>query len=208
MSQSKKLSSQVKIAAKAKNKQVRVYCEGEATENNYLIHWYRRYRDRIIVSIAEHGETSPLQIVQRAAREKKRDEKEQSRGKGDAFDEYWCVFDVDEHPFVPEALQTARDNGIHIALSNPCLELWFMLHFDNQQAWIHRHDAQKCSEGHLGCKKRLTPAALTALDEKIEHAKKRAIELDKKHLLDGTTLPANPSTGMWKLIDEIRGVSQ
>lgn len=184
---------------------LRVYCEGEVSENIYLTHWYRKYRDRVVVSIADHQATTPLQLVQRAVREKKCDEAAQRGDKGRAYDEYWCVFDVDEHPNLDAALTMARDNDIKIALSNPCLELWFFLHFKKRTAWVDRADIQRACRGLLNCDKKLHREALELLDEKFEDAKKHAQELDLKHENDGTATPANPSSGMWRLIDRIRG---
>ena len=46
-----------------------------------------------------------------------------------AFDEVWCVHDVDDHPRLDEARIMARDNDISLAVSNPCFELWLLLHF-------------------------------------------------------------------------------
>jgi hypothetical protein len=54
------------------------------------------------------------------------------------YDHVWCVFDVDEHPHIPDAKQQARDNGIELAISNPCFELWLLLHFQDQRSCIDR----------------------------------------------------------------------
>lgn len=185
--------------------QLRIYCEGEATESNYLTHWFRKHRDTVVISIADHKATTPMQLVQRASAEKRDDLREQRKGKGDAFDEYWCVFDVDEHPYLAEALQTAEANGINVAVSNPCLELWFVLHFQDQLKWIDRKVVQHCCFDHINCRKRLTPQALNLLDQKFDDARNRALALEEKHRGDNTAPPANPSTGMWRLIDKIRG---
>jgi hypothetical protein len=45
------------------------------------------------------------------------------------IDEFWCVFDVEwprNHPGLLEAVQQAQANGIYLAISNPCFELWLM----------------------------------------------------------------------------------
>lgn len=64
------------------------------------------------------------------------------------------MFDTDRHLSIPEALDLAERNGVAIALSNLCLELWFLLHFQEQRAWIHRHSAQAMVRGHLSDGKR------------------------------------------------------
>ncbi|MGA9655397.1 MAG: RloB domain-containing protein [Polyangia bacterium] len=41
-----------------------------------------------------------------------------------------------------EALELAKKSRVQVALSNPCIELWALLHFQDQNERIHRHEAQ------------------------------------------------------------------
>ncbi|MGW4844240.1 RloB family protein [Nocardia brasiliensis] len=198
-------STRPKYSKQPKKIQLRVYAEGQVTECNYLTHWQRKYRDTTIVSLADHQETTPRELVERAIRERVRDAQDEKRGRGKAFDEYWCVFDVDDHPFLNDVLATAARSGINIVLSNPCLELWFVLHFKSQTAYLERGQAQKMSEGHTRCRKRLTDDVLLFLEDNYGTAKSRAQALDRKHADDGTESPCNPSSNMWTLIDRIAG---
>ena len=43
-------------------------------------------------------------------------------------DEVWAVFDRDEHPNFEEAISLCQDNNVKVARSNPCFELWLILH--------------------------------------------------------------------------------
>ena len=61
------------------------------------------------------------------------------------FDEIWCVFDTDAHENLPHAIEEARQSGIAVAVSNPCFELWLVLHVREQTAYIDRHDVQRLS---------------------------------------------------------------
>ena len=105
-------------------------------------------------------------------------------------------FDRDEHPNFAEAIAIAKGNGINLAISNPCLELWFILHFEDHASHLERHAAQRRAEELLGCSKVLTELALTALAEGYDRAKARAVNLDKKHAGDGSPPSSNPSSGM------------
>ena len=87
------------------------------------------HRESVIVTIDDYH-ASPMQLVEEAAAKRVIDLRAAKRGQGAPYDEYWCVFDVDEHPYLNRALELARTSGISIALSNPCLELWFLLHFE------------------------------------------------------------------------------
>jgi hypothetical protein len=191
-------------AHQANRLQLRVFSEGKKTESIYLTNWYRLYRDQVIVSIAPHEHTTPFELAESAAAQRRSDLRDASRGRGAAFDQSWCIFDVDDHPKVPEALDLASANNVNVALSSPCLELWFLIHFDNQTAYMDRREAQKRSKEILGCGKVLTQTALDLLVAKYGTAKSRARVLEEKHIGDGTSQPWNPHSEVWRLVDVIR----
>jgi hypothetical protein len=179
-----------------------VFVEGEVTEEQYLIHYRRRHRAKANVQIADpHG--TPFSLVERAVEAKKDDERDARRKGGRARDEYWCVCDVDEHPKLREAIELAVRNDIKLAISNPCIELWFLIHFEDQFAYIDRHDSQTAAKTHTKCDKTLTTDALEELEERFAEAKDRARRLEAKHMGDGTPAPGNPSSDVWRIIDSI-----
>lgn len=184
-----------------KRRQILVFTEGE-TEVDYLTAYWRDNANKVTVTIdAFHG--SPKSLVDRAATAKRSDARSAKRGGGRPFDEIWCVFDCDEHPFVPEALQKAADNGIGVAYSVPCIELWFVLHFEDQQAHIERGPAQARSKTLLGSQKRLGRDEARELAGRFEDAKARAQALELKHDGDGSPVHTNPSSTIWRLVDRI-----
>jgi RloB-like protein len=180
-----------------------IFTEGSKTEPIYLTHWQRLHRDRVrVVFDAFHG--APLQLVEHAAIRRAEELRRARRGLADAHDEYWCVFDVDEHPNIGRAVDLAAANGVSVAVTNPCIEMWFLLHFHDHAAAIDRGDAQRKSSDLLGCGKVPTQAALKDLVDRYEEARRRARALDGKHALDGSPPRSNPSSGVWRLIDRIR----
>lgn len=79
-----------------------------------------------------HGE--PLGLVRSAIGHKDRE-----RQLGDPFDQVWCVFDVEApepHPSFDQAVELARKNGIRCGITNPCFELWLILHFEECHRWL------------------------------------------------------------------------
>jgi len=108
---------------------VLIVAEGALTEPQYLNRWYRDHRDRVRVTL-KHRHTDPLSIVRYA----KRLDRSLSRGGSPAFDRVWCVFDCDAHPHITRAISEATDLGYKVAISNPCIEVWFILHFQQQAA--------------------------------------------------------------------------
>ncbi len=180
-----------------------MFTEGEKTEDGYLLPWRRHYRDRVLVSIDPfHG--TPRSLVDRAVQTKRQEARDDRKGRGRPHDEIWCVFDIDEHPNIPDAIQTAEAHGIRLAISNPCIELWFILHFEDQTAYVDRRAAQSLSSTLLNCGKTLTHEATGILYETFEPARDRAIALDRKHEGDRSPVGSNPSSGVWTLIESIR----
>lgn len=190
------------VAARATRRDLLVFVEGLVTEEVYLTYWRRRFRAQVNVEIHEFRGT-PHALVSLAAEEKAANERGERRGRGRAHDEVWCMFDVDEHPKLPEAIELAAARGIRLAISNPCIELWFLLHFENRTAYIDRRSAQSQSKSHLQCDKDLTEGALALLAENFPTAMSRAVALDAKHEGDGTAAPANPSSGVWGIVEAI-----
>jgi hypothetical protein len=187
----------------AKRRSILVFTEGSKTEPIYLMHWHRLYRDRVIVAVDPfHG--TPLRIVEEAVATRTRDLREARRGRGDAYDEYWCAFDIDEHPKIPDAIKLAAEQGINVAVSNPCIELWFLLHFQDQHAAIGRVQVQRKAGQLLCCGKVPSTAALLRLGGRYEQARDRARQLDKEHEQNGLPPRANPSSEVWSLIERIR----
>jgi RloB-like protein len=180
-----------------------VFVEGARTEELYLTYWHRQYRDRVRVEIDPYR-GGPLQLVERAVEAQRTEARDAKKGRGRPHNQIWCVFDRDEHPNFARAIDLADRHGINLAISNPCLELWFILHFEDQTAYLERQAAQHRAEELLGCSKVLTDAALNALAERYDEARRRAVKLDEKHAGDGSPPGNNPSSAVWHLIELIR----
>jgi len=192
-----------RVPTKAEKRTLLVYVEGKVTEPGYLNH-IRKEGQLDVNVVVRDDDGVPKTLVRKAMEAKKADRKSANRGEGAAYDEVWCVFDVDEHHDLKETVNLARDHGINLAISNPCIELWFLLHFEDQTAYIHRHDAQAKAEQHTHCEKSLDAGALGALLANYETAKARAVRLTQRHA-GVTEFPEdNPSSGIWRLVDSIR----
>ena len=105
-----------------------IISEGEKTEKKY----FRNYRKRgcgLEIKTPNTSRTDPIGLVEFAERQIR---KHGLEPEGD--DEVWCVFDVDENEEkIHDAVEKASEKGIKIALSNPCFEIWYLLHFELRQ---------------------------------------------------------------------------
>lgn len=190
-------------ASNPKKLQIRAYLEGE-TEEIYLVHWNRQYRD-VVVDIYPQFGLKPMNLVEQAIKDRTSDLRAAKKS-GTAYDEYWCVFDVDQHFGLMEALRLAARNDIRAALSNPCLELWFLLHHQRQTGYIDRTAVQKRAYEKMGCRKnRMNTSVLDVLVTNHDEAMRLALALDEWHAGNNTKpLDNNPSTNVWELTQTIR----
>ncbi|WP_375789970.1 RloB family protein [Bradyrhizobium sp. Pha-3] len=123
-----------------------VVCEGKNSEPAYL-RALARWADIIIDVIAAAG--TPEVIAKKAIEEAtSRGVIGRRRAKllwYERTDEVWAVFDRDEHKYYEEALRLCEQNGIGIGRSNPCFEVWIVLHFED----FHRPDDRDKVFDHL-----------------------------------------------------------
>lgn len=175
-----------------------IFCEGEASEPDYINGLTRLPHVRLKTSvnvIIDPGQGVPLTLVRRAVDQIADPE----------VDECWCVFDVEwpqNHPNLDRAVELADAQGIRLAVSNPCFELWLILHFEDQTAFIETRAAIRKSQnldGRTG--KRIDPSTYMP---RRRAATERATSLVARHLGNQTAFPANnPSSTMHDLLASI-----
>lgn len=183
---------------------VLVLCEGKNTEPQYLHGLRRWFKNTLVEVVIPDTRGVPLTLVQEA--KKLRDDAalraKRNRDGFLSYDRVWCVFDVDEHPNLERAINMAQDNGIELAISNPCFELWLLLHFRDSPGMQHRHTMQK-----------MMAKFISGYDKKVEFTKYRAgyqeavarsLRLVNMASEDGDE-HRNPTTGVHVLTELIRG---
>jgi RloB-like protein len=182
-----------------------IVCEGTKTEPGYFEDLRQLYRRVVELALSPGG--VPKTLVNRAAEMKRVAERAAKAAKDEnlLYDEVWCVFDIDDHPGVGDARQQARDNGINLAISNPCFELWVLLHFQDQRAHISRTDLRAACRKYLPGYKKDLP--MDELSPHHDQATTRARNLDAWQNGQGRE-HANPSTGVYRLTQSICGFDE
>lgn len=181
-----------------------VLCEGRKTEPTYLHGFVQTWQNACLQVRYGKPNGVPFSLVQRA-KQLKDHAAEEERQKNEAFiafDSVWCVCDVDDHPRLREAMKLARDAGIEMAVSNPCFELWLLLHFRESPGARDRADISRMLRAFIpGYTKvaEYTPQLHSAYLEASERARRmwnEAIEADDAE--------RNPLTGVFRLTELIR----
>lgn len=179
-----------------------VVCEGAVTEAEYFRDLTGRVRTPLVEVVIDAGRGVPATLVDLAIAWKRNSNAlaQSRRDVNEKFDQVWCVFDIDEHPKISEARQKARSNGIRLAESNPCFELWALLHYQDQTAYIDRATLRKRLQRHLpGYDKLLQFDVLHAT---YTEALRRAVSL-RTRVSNGLCASGNPSTGVDLLTEMI-----
>lgn len=180
-----------------------VLCEGHHTEPQYLRglrDWCRNPLVEVIVD-DEHG--VPLTLVQRAKAAKLDAARRAARERDDnaSYDAVWCVFDTDEHPNLEQARAMAREGGIEVALSNPCFELWLLLHFRESPGMRGRKEVARMLRKHVASYDKRVEFAVYR--QGYAAAVTRAQRLERDAAADGED-GRNPSTGVHRLAEAVR----
>jgi hypothetical protein len=114
---------------------LRIFCEGEKTEPNYLNGYIISLENKsrtAVVEVQKTRKNTAVQLVQEAIAMKK-----SSASLPD--DEYWVVYDRESKAKYSDnlharALNLAEKNGINVSLCNVCFEYWILLHLVDTDA--------------------------------------------------------------------------
>jgi hypothetical protein len=198
-------------------KTLRIFCEGERTEPNYLKGYIATLDNRERKSVVEVEKTrknTAVQLVDEAISMKK-----SSGSLPD--DEFWVVYDRESVGKYSDELHTkarakADKAGICIALCNVCFEYWLLIHLVDTDAPFGSYDdligtsaLRAQMKAQCGCDyEKSTRSIFDLLKLRLPDARARAKRLNAKGLKSaeaGRDQPhhINPYVGIVDLLDAI-----
>jgi hypothetical protein len=193
---SRRLARTAGPAAEAET--IAIVCEGQKTEDIYFSGIRREFRlatARLrVVSLG----ADPLRVVQEA--ESLRPD----------YDNIWAVFDVEApgahaipHARLNQAIERAERHGIRCAISNPCFELWLLLHFHPQTAYIN-NEAVRTKIRQCGCGYDAKGFDFARVWPHHRVAIQNATKLDTRQRSNGAELAdRNPWTSVHELVAKL-----
>lgn len=183
-----------KAGQRASRQRLLVVCGAKVTEQDYMQGLKSSAKNPAVsVKIVEHPK-APSQVVSYAAKLLEK--------AGEEYDETWCVLDVDEFKDIDQAVADAARMKIEVALSNPCFELWLLLHFTDHRRHAPSYD---CLVPHLA---KHVPGGYSKTDldfRRYEDSWPEAVRRAKALAPEGNEPELNPSTGMWRLALAVGG---
>jgi hypothetical protein len=186
-----------------------IVCEGRETERNYFDQLKREdwARQHFAVTVRRGKGGSRQQVAQFAI-----DRKDHS---GEAYDEVWCVMDV-EDPSQRELLESALtmlgQHSILPCLSNPAFEVWLLSHFvriarvfmdcDDVITHLNKHWQRRFGFDYDKADRYIFARLAEFVADAIENA--RWVR-ETHHALAHATADCNSSTEVYRLVGKLLG---
>lgn len=180
-------------------------CDDKKTSPIYFNNYNIR-NNPLKIETPDSGGKDPLTLVQFAVDLLKDEYDYLNLDNGDAV---WCVFDRDDVPLdkITQAYDLAKEKNINVCFSNPCFEVWFLLHFTD-----YTFTLGKCDNVITKLKEHIPKYAKNVnyyndkLKANTKDAVRRAKKLCELHENCGTCLigrDSDPSTQVYTIIEAI-----
>ena len=137
-----------KEETRKEKKKIYIFTEGEKTEPEYFNSKKREIREsNINIKGTGRNTLDLVKYVKKEMSKKKNEAKWKFTKKNleiDNLDEVWVVFDRDnfKQDDYDNAINRAKAEGFKIACSNPCFEIWFLLHFEFRNSRVKRGEGE------------------------------------------------------------------
>lgn len=179
------------IAVEGKNKTEKLYFDN-----------FDNGKQPYSITIAKGNDTDPLKLVKSLSKEINKRNLDLLNG-----DKAFCVFDTDDdinkNKIINEAKKYALENGIQMISSTPCIELWFLLHYEYTTANLSNDAVLKKLKKYYSKYEKNVNIYLKINDNVLD-AIKRAKKLERYQIENSKkigTVEANPSTEMYKIVE-------
>lgn len=156
--------------------------------------------------IAKHGHTDPEGVLEDLLAHPNYEE----------FSHKWIVIDRDEertngggHTLenFNKAILEAKKNKVEVAYSNPCFEIWYLLHFEYRNTAIDRDEVLEKLESYIEYNKNVLPD-LNADQQKfaVKNAERLIADWQATNYASKTSPESdNPSTTVHDLVNVLNG---
>lgn len=185
--------NKILIAAEGKNKTEKIYF------NNF-----EKIKKSFNITYARGNNTDPIKLVQMLIKEI--GELNLDLGNGDMA---YCIFDtdnnLDKNKSIEAAIDLALKNNIKVITSSPCVELWFLLHYDYTTANMSSQDVIKRLKVYYPKYEKninIYPNIVGKTDLAINRAKK----LEKYQIANNRqigSVEANPNTEIYIIVEDL-----
>lgn len=193
-----------------------IVTEGSQTEPKYFAHYRNRQTNidiRVVGSRSGGGETDYLSLIRKAVEYQNKNQISVSDG-----DAVWVVADADVNYNNPDpiadkdrllskARKMADAKGIHIAISNPCFEFWYLLHFQYTTKFLRDYPAVRSVLAAYLPDYEKANDVYVQLSEHTTDAIQNAKRVEQYHIQNDCNKPfgiaVNPFTDIYQLVESL-----
>lgn len=197
------------IQSRKSKRVILVAYEGDnKTEKNYLNNFKGREKNYIIKPVPGN-ETDPVNLVKQTIVKVKELGLDLNED-----DMAYCIFDTDINPEkniqISNAINLAKEKKIIPIISSPCVELWFLLHYEFSTATISNDDVIDKLRKHYP-KYQKNCDIYPEINDRVNKAILNAKKLENYQLQNNKqlqTVEANPYTEMYKIVEELQKINR
>ena len=190
---SRKTKKIILVGAEGKNQTERKYFKA-----------FNQVQSEYKIMAGKGNNTDPVGVVEDLLKSAKQEELDLKDG-----DMLACFIDVDfkkgRDQELRAAMKLARQNNISVFLSNPCFEIWYLLHFRYSTKLYGSNEEVIKELGSYISDYSKSKDVYDVIENKIDQALLNTKRLESYHLENGTNdrLKKLPSTEAYKLIEMI-----
>ncbi|WP_424534791.1 RloB family protein [Sphaerisporangium viridialbum] len=123
----------------------------------------------------------------------------------------WCIFDHDgrDRNQLTSLLREAEKHGVEIAFSNPCFEVWRLLHLKSVSgtfSGVCGNVEQRLPRDYHQVPGGIKYVVPEQIEGGFETARKRALEMNGQHPQHQKLPSRDPYTDVYRFVDEGMGV--
>ena len=192
-----------KVSRKTK-KIILVGAEGKNQTERKYFKAFNQVQSEYKIMAGKGNNTDPVGVVEDLLKSAKQEELDLKDG-----DMLACFIDVDfkngRDQELRAAMKLARQNNISVLLSNPCFEIWYLLHFRYSTKLYGSNEEVIKELGSYISDYSKSKDVYDLIENKIDQALLNTKRLESYHLENGTNdrLKKLPSTEAYKLIEMI-----
>lgn len=192
-----------KVSRKTK-KIILIGAEGKNQTERKYFKAFNQVQSEYKIMAGKGNNTDPVGVVEDLLKSAKQEELDLKDG-----DILACFIDVDfkngRDQELRAAMKLARQNNISVFLSNPCFEIWYLLHFRYSTKLYGSNEEVIKELGSYISDYSKSKDVYDLIENKIDQALLNTKRLESYHLENGTNdrLKKLPSTEAYKLIEMI-----
>jgi hypothetical protein len=196
-----------KHGKRERNRIILVGTEGKNKTETIYFKGLNKHLDGYVIRFASGNDTDPLKIVKNTLKSAGKNYEDLDFNRGDmAFSVFDTDTDKSKQSLIDAAIEYGKQHNVEVVLSNPCFEVWYLQHYQNQTKRfnnsndvideLHRYiSSYKKSDDLFN---QLWPNTNYAIDNC-----KRLMKYHDNNLVKQRSIERNPSSEVYMILEKL-----